>query len=125
MAFPARILNSILLALAMSIAGCTPVPRPDSSGHHSLSFSIVAPDARTVAVAGSFNRWDPNSHPLSGPDRLGRWSASLHLPPGRYEYLFVVNGADWTPDPLAPSADDGFGERNSIVIVTGDPNEDK
>ena len=30
----------------------------------------------------------------------GRWSGSLAVKPGRYEYLFVVDGT-WTPDPNA------------------------
>ena len=125
MAFPARILNPILFVLAVLFAGCATVPRPDSSGHRGLSFSIVAPDARTVSVAGSFNRWDPSSRPLSGPDRLGRWTVTVDLPPGRCEYLFVIDGSEWVLDPAAPSVDDGLGGRNSIVTVAGDPHGEK
>jgi len=125
MVFTARILITILFALTMTVGGCAPVPRPDGSGHSGLSFSIVAPDARTVFVAGSFNRWDQNRHPLVGPDRTGRWSVTLNLPPGRYEYLFVIDGREWLLDPVAPSVENGLGERNSLVTVTGGRNSDK
>ena len=121
MIFPARIFNPILIALAVLFAGCASVPRPASNGHRGLSFSIVAPDARTVSVAGSFNRWDPDSRPLSGPDRFGRWAITIDLPPGRYEYLFVIDGREWVLDPAAPSVDNGLDGRNSIVTATGDP----
>lgn len=124
MTSPARILNPILFALAVLFAGCASAPTKDSSSHRGL-FSIVAPAARTVSVAGSFNRWYPISHPLSGPDLLGRWTVSIDLPPGRYEYLFVIDGRDWVLDPAAPSIDSGLGERNSIVTVTDDANGDK
>lgn len=106
-----RILHPVLFALAMLLAGRPAVPRQDRVGLPALSFSILAPDTRTVAVAGSFNRWDTSSHPLSGPDRSGRWTAALRLPPGRYEYLFVINGDTWVLDPGAPSVENGLGER--------------
>jgi len=85
-------------------------PRPDGIRRPYQLFSLVAPDARTVSV--SFNRWDPLRHPLSGPDRSGMWTVSFVLPPGRYEYLFVVNGDTWVLDPGASSVEDGLGDRN-------------
>lgn len=118
MVFRPPILNPILFALAMFIAACPAAPRTDSV-NAAARFSIVAPDARTVAVAGTFNRWDPTCHSLSGPDRHGRWTITVDLPAGRYEYLFVINGNTWVPDPAAPSVDNGLGERNSIMTVTG------
>ena len=82
-----------------------------------VRFEFIAPTATSVAVAGSFNRWDPRKNPLSGPDGKGAWSVTLELPAGRYEYLFVVDGNKWLPDPGTPSVDDGLGGRNSIVEV--------
>src|ERR1051325_8423191 len=53
-------------------------------------FSVRATNARSVAVAGSFNNWDPTKTPLT---RQGdRWSTKVDLPRGRYEYRFVVDG---------------------------------
>ena len=40
------------------------------------------------------------------------------LAPGRYMYKFVVDGTNWKQDPTAKeSADDGFGGKNSVVVV--------
>lgn len=120
-----RILIPLLIALSLAASGCAVVLPQDREAIEGWSCSIVAPGARTVTVAGSFNRWDPGSHPLDGPDRDGRFSAFLRLPPGRYEYLFVINGATWVPDPEAPSVDNGLGGRNSIVTLTGGDGREK
>jgi 1,4-alpha-glucan branching enzyme len=125
MAFRAPILKPTLFALVMFIAGCPSVPRPDGANLTAASFSVAYPDARSVSVAGSFNRWDTNSHALSGPDRQGRWTVTVPLPPGRYEYLFVIDGTIWVLDPAAPSVDNGLGDRNSIVTVEDDRNRGK
>ena len=48
----------------------------------------------------------------------GDWTVSVPLEPGRHVYAFVIDGKSWTPDPKALLApDDGYGKRNSIVIV--------
>ena len=67
-----------------------------------------------VAVAGSFNNWNPDSTPMSLEN--GYWVATLMLPPASYEYMFVVNGETWITDPLATTTrDDGFGSKNAIL----------
>jgi hypothetical protein len=46
------------------------------------------------------------------------WQIGLYLFPGRYTYGFILDGARWIPDPNAPfQEDDGFGRRNSVLIV--------
>jgi len=45
------------------------------------------------------------------------WSVTLPLSVGRHLYAFVVD-SQWIADPHAPLApDDGFGHRNSVVLV--------
>ena len=107
------------MVIAYILAATLPVfaaalPVPDSGA---VTFSLVRQDAREVALAGSFNHWDREQHRLSGPDRNGRWTITLPLAPGRYEYLFVVNNTDWVPDPAAPSVSDGLGGKNSVLLV--------
>lgn len=107
--FPALIL--------LIFSGCS-MPRPGTGQvENGIRFIISRPAASSVAVVGDFNRWSPEQNPLSGPDRNGYWSATLDLQPGRYEYLFLVDGTAWTPDPSAVSAGDGMGGRNSVVFV--------
>ena len=48
----------------------------------------------------------------------GVWSIVKVLPPGRYEYKFLVDRNTWIEDPNAlESIDDGYGGKNSILIV--------
>jgi len=76
------------------------------------------PGARSVHVLGSFNDWRPGSIALEDQDHDGVWRATIVLPEGTYEYMFVVDGERWVPDHLAERlvADD-FGRENSVVIV--------
>lgn len=52
------------------------------------------PDARSVVLVGSFNRWDTSVHHLT-QNRDGWWTISLPLAAGEYRYLFVVDGMPW------------------------------
>lgn len=81
-----------------------------------VALEFVKPDARQVAVAGSFNGWTPQD--TFKRDGEGRWVAELNVGPGRYEYLFVVDG-QWQPDPKAKeSVANPFGGKNSVLIVS-------
>jgi AMP-activated protein kinase-like protein len=87
-------------------------PRP---GH--ISLELVRPGAKQVYVAGSFNEWKPDKTPLA-PSGNGRWVGDLTVRPGRYEYLFVVDG-QWIPDPNAKeSVANPFGGKNSVLIAS-------
>lgn len=78
---------------------------------------FVRPDARSVSVAGDFNGWNPAQTALRQADG-GIWSVTLLLKPGRYEYMFVVDGTHWIADPLATEEiGDGFGSRNAVLDV--------
>lgn len=83
-----------------------------------VQFVIAAPEAGSVALAGDFNEWDPSIE-LSDPDLDGVWSARVALEAGVHEYMFVIDGTEWRPDPHALSwTEDGFGRRNSVLAVS-------
>jgi 1,4-alpha-glucan branching enzyme len=68
-------------------------------------------------VAGSFNGWDSSRTPLA-KDPNGGWKTTVMLPPGRYEYRFVIDGGQWFSDPGAKeSVPNAFGSTNSVVVV--------
>lgn len=67
-------------------------------------------------MCGGFNGWSPEATPMNR-QAGGLWETSLALPPGRYEYKFVVDGA-WLPDPNArEQVYNEFGTLNSVVEV--------
>ena len=73
--------------------------------------------ATRIFVVGSFNEWQPAVSEML-PLGDDHWSKELSLAPGRYEYLFVVDGL-WIPDPQALKAvPNPFGGWNSVLEVT-------
>lgn len=82
-----------------------------------VSLELIKPDAKQVCVAGSFNEWKPEKAPLV-PTGEGHWVGNLTVDPGRYEYLFVVDG-QWLPDPNAKeTVQNPYGGLNSVLTVS-------
>ncbi len=81
-------------------------------------FALAAPGARSVALMGDFSAWQPIQ--LSDPDGDGVWVVSLALPPGRYQYAFLVDGKWVGQDPLASEYVRAFGEYVSVRYVLGE-----
>jgi hypothetical protein len=83
-----------------------------------VRFELELPQAETVALAGTFNDWDDRATLFTRSTGSNVWSVTIPLPPGEHEYLFVVNGERWIPDPAAHAVvDDGFGNLNSMIVV--------
>ncbi len=73
----------------------------------------------SVSIAGSFNQWTPDSHPMRRNDSVGVFELLTPLPPGRHTYRVVIDGR-WTADPFNEAAEPNpFGDLNSVVVVPG------
>ena len=89
--------------------------RPDGPAS-GVSFVLLAPGAHSVAVAGDFNGWRIDATALEDGDGDGVWRATIGLSPGRYEYMFVIDGERWVTDPRATARrQDGFGNVNAVL----------
>ncbi len=77
-------------------------------------FTLAAPEAATVSLAGSFSDWTPI--PMSRDDR-GDWRVELTLPAGIYEYIYLIDGQPLTPPEATRRQDDGFGGENGVLVV--------
>jgi hypothetical protein len=87
--------------------------RPDEKF---MTFSLYAPEAGCVSLAGDFNAWSPDDCPLEKSPE-GMWERVVMLPPGRYEYKFVVDGL-WQNDPRCTVyAPNPFEGENCVLIV--------
>jgi 1,4-alpha-glucan branching enzyme len=74
--------------------------------------------ARSVAVAGDFNDWSRQAHPLTRR-KDGRFSATVTLPTGRqYHYRYWVDDERWENDWAADDyvAND-FGGDDSLLVL--------
>lgn len=117
-------------SLSALLVGCKSTPRSAAptavidASPSSFRFTIAAPAARRVYLAGNFNQWarningtpkDPAAVMTREPD--GTWSAVVTDLPEITRYKFVVEDEqgkfDWRADPRTPDRDrDG----NSILI---------
>ncbi|MBI3292413.1 MAG: isoamylase early set domain-containing protein [Elusimicrobia bacterium] len=91
-------------------------PTTQASALMPVTFTLQMPEAQEVAVVGDFNGW--NSQATRLVRHNGRWSVTVPLAPGQYQYMFVVNGATWIPDPTAvQQVDDGYGRKNAVLTL--------
>jgi hypothetical protein len=90
------------------------LPQPSLVG--STTFRLSGhPNARIVAVAGTFNNWNQSQFLFARID--GEWVGRIVLPPGKYEYKFIVDG-NWLLDPRnSKVTHDDRGIENSVLIV--------
>ena len=80
-------------------------------------FEVAAKQDSKVYVAGTFNEWNPTTHPLQYHVEDEVFRATLLLEPGTHEYKFVIDGV-WCLDVKCPQwviNDNGIA--NSVLHV--------
>ncbi len=108
----------LLLLRAQLPTGASTEPARAGWATTPVRLIFLAPRATRVAVTGDFASWNPKGIPLAGPYGNGVWTVELQLAPGLHHYAFIVDGTDWRPDPnVASQVDDGFGQKNSVLVV--------
>ncbi len=82
-----------------------------------ITFNVSLPDAQKVYLLGTFNKWGNVPEQLQKTGN-GSFSLTLKLKPGIYQYVYKVNDNEILPDPHAQLyTNDGFGQRNAVLIV--------
>lgn len=72
------------------------------------------PNAKAVAVAGSFNDWSPSSVKMK---RVGdEWVVQTVAEPGKHMYKYVVDG-NWILDPANNITGNENGHVNSVIVI--------
>jgi 1,4-alpha-glucan branching enzyme len=80
------------------------------------TFSITAPGATSVLLAGDFTHWQEQAIPMRQQSG-GVWKATVELPPGKYHYRFIVDG-QWRDDPDCPlRVQNTYGGENAVRQV--------
>ncbi len=115
-------------ALAVEVESCSPATdaaslgkAPDATvGHREVVVRFRDSSASDVRIAGDFNGWVPDKgvRSLIESEGAGRiWTKILQLPPGTYQYRYVVDG-EWREDPSNPQViESTVGGRNSVMVV--------
>ncbi len=116
-----RLLRSVMaLCVIVSLSGCAKtikleLPKPVAGG---IRFALLAPNAKQVSLAGSFNGWAGETTKMKMSDGTGLWSVDVPLGEGEYTFMYLVDGTEWVTPPMAEDfVTDGFGQTNGVVIV--------
>ena len=97
------------------------MPAPAAGGGDTV-FTFRDSQAKTVHIAGEFNKWLDNvdgkvtgkTEWMMQNDGAGNWKFATTLPPGRHKFKYVIDGGErWEQDPSMPASTDG----NSIIEV--------
>ena len=56
-----------------------------------VNFSLEATEAKEIILMGDFNNCNPKKD-LMHKDKNGMWVKTVIIPPGKYEYKFLVDG---------------------------------
>lgn len=88
----------------------------ESHSRRAVTLEYVDAPGKSVAVAGSFNDWQPVKK-LSDRNGDGHYRCRLMLYPGEYFYKFVVDG-EWRSDSANKNfVPNEYGSLNSVLIV--------
>ena len=90
-------------------APLVPEPRGDS-----LVVRFRMPDARSVAIAGDWNGWQPVRLRPLGDDV---WEGTLVLRRGLYHFNLQVDGSDWVVPNGVATVPDGLGGMVAVLVV--------
>ncbi|MFH2045833.1 MAG: glycogen-binding domain-containing protein [Pseudomonadota bacterium] len=87
-----------------------------TTGKKRVTFFIEAQQANNVSLMGDFNDWNDKKHPMK-KENSDVWKKTIFLNPGRYEYMFLVDG-QWQKDPHNDQlCQNNFGTHNNYIII--------
>ena len=82
-------------------------------------FTMEAPGAGRVQLAGDFNNWTPDAGDMEQAGRV--WKKVLQLVPGRYRYRYVIDGR-WETDPRNAAVEPSpYGGNDSLIVLEEPP----
>jgi len=94
----------------------TPAAKKPRTAASSVEFTVTAPEAREVFLVGDFNGWQAEGFQMR-KFKDGSCRKKVQLKPGRYEYLFLVDGDWWTDPRNEAHCTNPFGRENSVIEI--------
>ncbi|MFY0673751.1 MAG: alpha-amylase [Bacteroidia bacterium] len=76
---------------------------------------------KEVKLKGEMNAWNPNAAPLTYEN--GKWSVSILVEPGTYQYKLVADGQEIEDPSNSENMPNGLGGFNSVLNVEGEGGE--
>lgn len=74
--------------------------------------------AKSVAVVGDFNNWNPEANPMTAL-KTGGFKTTIDLEQGKeYQFRYLVDGKEWTNEPKADKeVQSEFADASNSVVV--------
>ncbi len=95
-----------------------PRKKPSVTGLRKVKFALSAKPGCKVYLAGTFNDWSATRNRMRYNKRNGNYSTTLSLPPGTYQYKFILDD-EWLVDPNCESwVNNSFETLNSVLTVS-------
>jgi 1,4-alpha-glucan branching enzyme len=93
-----------------------------SKSIYKVTFTVpaeAAAEAKTVALVGEFNGWNPEEAIALKKQKDGSFKAILELGAGEYQFRYILNDEkwenDWEADKYVPAGVDAT--ENSVVVL--------
>jgi 1,4-alpha-glucan branching enzyme len=91
--------------------------KPTVARTRRIVFCVNAEPGSEVAVSGDFNNWAPEGRKMADKKGDGRFTVTMNLAPGIYEYKFLIDKT-WCVDPNCKDwIPNAFGTLNSVLHV--------
>ena len=88
-----------------------------NTGRKRVTFVCKADPGSEVYLAGNFNGWNPVKRKMTDKESNGNFTTTMILPPGEYEYKFIING-HWSIDPECEEwVPNKMGTLNSVIKI--------
>jgi hypothetical protein len=100
---------------AAPLAATVAASRAETPSTVLVRFTLRQGGARRVAVAGSFNGWNAAETVLRAAGDGSLFTATVALPRGEHEYMFVIDGRFVTDPDASDYRPDGFGNQNAVL----------
>ncbi|VDK53640.1 unnamed protein product [Anisakis simplex] len=84
----------------------------DLKEYRRVWFETTAPEAKRVFLSATFVNWECALVCNKFDEANGKFGVWVDIPPGRYEFLFVVDG-EWKTSELYPTVPNDFGSQNN------------
>ena len=90
-----------------------PVPAEYEDGRATIHLPVAAAPS-APSIAGDFNGWKPQPMQRAGE----KWTFTVRLEPGVYNYAFVTADGTWfVPEDVPGRKDDGMGGHVAVLVV--------
>jgi hypothetical protein len=114
------VLTACIMTAALTFVLTRSLTESEVEKTYIIRFVYENNSAETVTLMGDFNNWREDTM-MYRVAETSYWTAQVELAEGVYKYGFLIDGEEWTSDPLASlRVEDSYGNENSLIVLVDD-----